>query len=66
MSFVIYVNGQRDYYSGKTYTHQGETFPCVCKRDEAKRYKSKKIADNVAERLAGKCDDDFCVEEFRD
>ncbi len=66
MSFVIYVNGQRDYYSGKTYTHQGETFPCVCKRDEAKRYKSKKIADNVAKTLDRKCDEDFDVQEIED
>lgn len=68
MSYVIYVNGLRDYYIGKTYTLQGETYPCGCDRDKTrvKKYKSKKIADKVAERLASKCDDDFYVEEFLD
>jgi len=63
MYYVIYVQGVRDYYRGNTYTHQGETFPATAKLSEAKRYSSKKRAENAVKSLNQKCDDDFDIEE---
>lgn len=40
---------KRDYYTGKTYTYQGESYPCTGKLNEAKRYKSKTRLQNLLE-----------------
>lgn len=38
---------KRDYYTGKKYTYQGESYPCVGLLEEAKRYKNKKQLQNL-------------------
>ena len=57
MPFIIAMPDgfKTDYYGGSTYVHQGETFPSLVGRDEAKRYKSKKVAENSAKSLSEKC-----------
>ncbi|CAH1058790.1 hypothetical protein PAECIP111894_04976 [Paenibacillus pseudetheri] len=66
MKYVIYVEGLSEFYRGNTYTHQGETFPAGCKLSEAKRYSSKKRAENTVTVLERKCDDKFCVHEIEE
>lgn len=66
MKYVIYVQGVREYYRGNTYIHQGETFPAAGNLSEAKRYSSKKRAENAVKVLEQKCGDDFYVEEVEE
>jgi hypothetical protein len=66
MPFVIGVsNGDfsQDYYGGSTYVHQGETFPSLVKRSEAKRYKSKNGVEKAVESLNRKCEGLFFIIE---
>lgn len=63
MDYVIYVHGCRGFYLGNTYTHQGECFPATGRESDAKRYTSKKRAENAAASLEKKCDDKFEVQE---
>ena len=59
MAYVIRVDGE--YYRGNTYVHQGETYPALVKREEAKKYKSAKIAHRAADALSRKCYGTFDV-----
>lgn len=61
--FVIYLNDDSrfvnhlGYWTGKTFTHHGETFP-RCEdnvNDEVKKYKSKKRAETAAKKVYEKC-----------
>lgn len=60
MSFVIVIhNGYQltpEFYAGKTYIYQGGLFPCYASKDEAKRYTSRKRAENAAAKLNRKID----------
>lgn len=59
MARYILINEKGDeYYLGKTYVYQGGLFPCYCKKSDAKRYKSRKVAENACEKLNEKIGDD--------
>ncbi|MGC6589071.1 hypothetical protein ACPV3A_29520 [Paenibacillus sp. Dod16] len=47
------------YYIGKNYIYQGERFPSAGPKTEAKVYKTKKVAEQVAARLRSKMVCDF-------
>jgi hypothetical protein len=47
------------YYIGKNYIYQGERFPSAGLMTDAKVYKTKKVAEQVAARLRSKMDCDF-------
>ena len=51
MKYIIYLGYHKEYFSGKTYIFQGALYSAEADRDNAKRYKSKKVAERVAERL---------------
>lgn len=57
MKFIIGLLNQHknvtDYYAGKTYVYQGGIFPCLCDQEKAKRYMSRKRAENAASALSG-------------
>lgn len=56
MSKWILRDGQ-EIYIGKTYIYQGNFFPCTSYLlEEAKIYKSKKIAENSCKKLNDKVD----------
>lgn len=65
MPFIIVIpeGYGNDYYGGSTFVHQGEIFPSLVMRDEAKRYKSRKVAENSAKALGKKCGCDHYVME---
>ena len=50
------------FYTGKMYTYQGSKYPCyTIRKEEAKVYKSEKVAKKVCETLADKGYTDFNV-----
>ena len=51
MKYIIYLGYNKEYFSGKTYIFQGEPYAASADRDNAKRYKSEKVAERVSERL---------------
>lgn len=53
-----------EYYGGKTYIHQGETWAAFVQRNDAKRYFSKRRAENAAESLGNKVGYTFIAEEY--
>ena len=54
MKYIIYLGYHKEYFSGKTYIFQGDLYAAEADRDNAKRYKSKKVATRAAERLRKK------------
>lgn len=68
MSFVIVIHsgGQlsSEFYAGKTYIYQGGLFPVYASKDEAKRYTSRKRAENAAAKLNKKIDGRCEVKEL--
>jgi Na+-transporting NADH:ubiquinone oxidoreductase subunit NqrC len=55
-----------DYYRGNTYIHQGEFFPGLGKKTEAKKYKTRKLAERVQTTLKQKVETGFEVVEIED
>lgn len=51
MKYIIYLGYGAEYYSGKDYIFQGQKFAAEACKVTAKRYKSRKVALNVAARL---------------
>ena len=65
MTFIIAIhNGNTgDYYGGSTYVFQGGYYPAITNRRDAKRYKSRKIAERSAVAAQRKCEGQYTVEE---
>lgn len=63
--FVL-VEGEGDYYTGKTYIYQGSIFPCLGKIEEAKRYTTYNRADNACNKLNVRVGSYFKVVELQD
>lgn len=40
------------WYAGKNYIYQGGFFPSICEKEGAKRYSSRKRAENAAKAVA--------------
>lgn len=54
-----------DYYTGKSYIHQNDFYPCITSNiNEAKKYSTKKIAKNSCGKLNNKIGRNFEVEKF--
>lgn len=57
MEYVLYIynEGINGYYQGRTWTHQGEVFPCTTAAiRDAKKYTSLARAENAIECLSKK------------
>lgn len=52
MKYIIYLGYWDKYFSGCTYRYAKETYAAEANEDTAKRYKSRKIAERVAERVS--------------
>lgn len=52
--FVLFNYRDNEFYLGKNYVYQGGWFPCFCSKDKAKRYTSRKSAENAAEAVANR------------
>ena len=52
MKYIIYLGYWDRYFSGRTYRYGGETYAIEASEDTAKRYKSRKVAERVAERVS--------------
>lgn len=61
MEHLIYDGKSSCFYLGSTYVYQGGVYPSLGFKDEAKRYKSKKRAENAVTSLKRKCEGDFDV-----
>lgn len=59
-SFGIY----NEYYLGETYIYQGSYYPSIGRLDEAKNYKSRKLAENALKTLSNKVGETFIIKEF--
>lgn len=46
---------KRDYYLGGSYIFQGEKYACIGNRENAKQFKSKKVAENVYKKIYATC-----------
>ena len=61
------IRGYGEYYAGRTYQFKKQIYPIEVTREKAKTYKSRKIAERVAEnlqnRLAFSCS---CIVEERE
>lgn len=70
MAFVIRLTGidlETNYYSGKTYVYQGQTYPCYAKNiREAKEYVFRGRAESAAYKLDRKIADTCTVEEVEE
>lgn len=52
-----------DFYAGKTYVHQGSFYPVRCTHDKARRYTSRKRAENASVTVSDKTGQSFSVYE---
>lgn len=60
MKYVIKIKADSlekfiEFYGGSDYIVYGEKYACYSKKNEAKQYKSRKIAEKVANRIAEQC-----------
>ncbi len=61
MKYIIKIKADNlgnfiEYYGGSDYISYGEKYACYShKKDNAKQYKSRKIAEKVANRIAEQC-----------
>lgn len=56
--FVLLENTKwgQEYYEGGTYMYHGEYFPCITSKiDEAKKYSTRKRAENACNKINMKC-----------
>lgn len=53
-NYLIRIGSYQDYFSGKTYIFQREPYAALVDIDNAKRYKTLKLAERTAERLWNK------------
>lgn len=51
MKYIIYLGYFDKYFSGYVYHYGREPYAAEANEDTAKRYKSKKVAERVAERI---------------
>lgn len=49
--YIICIGSRQDYFSGKTYMFQKEPYAALVDIDNAKRYKTLKLAERAAEKL---------------
>ncbi|WP_289141510.1 hypothetical protein [uncultured Brevibacillus sp.] len=62
--FVLLEDKDHEYYAGKNYIYQGEYFPALCRKEQAKIYSSRKRAENAAEAVGNRTGVTFRVIEL--
>ncbi len=64
--FVYHDGSPKEYYGGGTYIVGGEKYAVITQREKAKRFKSRKVAENAYKKLLLSCanvEEGFEIEE---